>query len=45
MNLMNQIFICDFFYCHRMTRMKQTSIWLNLVNLVTKLIRVIRVIR
>ena len=34
MNLINQIFICDFFYCHRMTQMKQTSIWLNMVNLV-----------
>ena len=34
MNLINQIFIYDFFYRHRMKRMKQTSIWLNLVNLV-----------
>ena len=34
MNLMNLIFIYDFFYYHRMTQMKQTSIWLNLVNLV-----------
>ena len=45
MNLINQIFICDFFYCHRMTRIKQTVIWLNLFYLVTKLIRIIRVIR
>ena len=34
MNLINQIFIYDFFYCHRMKQMKQTSIWINLVNLV-----------
>lgn len=34
MNLINQIFIYDFFYCHRMTRIKQTVIWLNLVHLV-----------